>query len=78
MKKYVTIIESSKGLRNGSSFDDLIRFKIKKYQFNKSKKKDSKAKLHLYEYDGAEYKLLLTHTIKKPAQLFIATKGIVI
>lgn len=78
MKKYITIIESSKGLRNGSAFDDISKFKTKKLSFNMNKKKDSKAKLHLYEYDGAEYKLLLTHTIKKPAQLFIATKGIVI
>ena len=78
MKKYITIIESSKGLRNGSAFDDISKFKTKKLSFNMNKKKDSKAKLHLYESDGAEYKLLLTHTIKKPAQLFIATKGIVI
>lgn len=78
MKKYVTLTESSKGLRQGSAFDDISKFKTKKASFNTNNRKDSKAKLHLYEYDGTEYKLLLTHTIKKPSQLFIATKGIVI
>jgi len=78
MKKYVTLTESSKGLRQGSAFDDISKFKTKKASFNTNNRKDSKAKLHLYEYDGTEYKLLLTHTIKKPSQLFIPTKGIVI
>jgi hypothetical protein len=78
MKKYTTIIKTTKGSRNGKPFDNLEELKARKYRFNKMHGGDPNAQMNIYEFIDSKYELLGVHKTAQPFEVFIPEMGIMV
>lgn len=76
--KYTTVIRTSKGSRNGKSFDDPQELKARKYRFDRMHGEDTKSAMNIYEFTDGQYELLGVHKTNEPFELFIPKLGIMV